>query len=69
MVNIIKKVNKYKFFEICAEYEHLENMRWLLKNKFPFDEETFSNAAINGNLRIMKLLLKNKIPFDDMAYK
>ena len=48
-------------------------MKWLLKNNCPWDENTFSDAAYNGNLNNMRWLLKNKCPWDadtftDAAY-
>src|ERR1700730_7539038 len=46
--------NKYQLFNFCAKNENLENMKWLLENKFPYDELTFAYSAENGNLDNMK---------------
>jgi hypothetical protein len=40
-------------------------MKWLLENKFLYDEKTFDHAASNGNLENMKWLLENKFPYDN----
>jgi len=39
-------------------------MKWLLENKFPYNEQTFGNTAFYGNLENMKLLLENKFPYN-----
>src|SRR5579871_3011947 len=46
--NIIKI--KKNLFEFSAKYGNLENIKWLLENKFPYDSWVFRNAAENGNL-------------------
>ena len=43
-------------------------MKWLLENKFPYDEYVFQRAAENGNLENMKWLLKNKFPYDKWTF-
>jgi hypothetical protein len=52
----------------AAENGNLENMKWLLENKFPYDEYVFQRAAENGNLENMKWLLKNKFPYDKWTF-
>ena len=55
MINIIKKINRNRILYICARYGRLENVKWLLKNKFPYCIwGIFSAAAENGNLENMK---------------
>jgi hypothetical protein len=45
-----------------AKNGNLDNMKWLLKNKFPYDTFTFTYATENGNLDNIKWLLENKFP-------
>ena len=52
-------------FVDAAKNGNLENMKWLLENKFPYDELTFSYAAKNGNLENMKWLLENRFPYNE----
>jgi hypothetical protein len=43
MIKTIKNKNKnIDLFDYCAKYGKLENMKWLLENKFPYDEWTFN---------------------------
>src|ERR1700730_12170738 len=63
-INFYYKNRNVTFFNICAKYGKLDNMKWLLKNQFPYNEETFESAAKNGNLDNMKWLFKNKFVYD-----
>src|SRR5690349_11651688 len=44
-----KNIKKEKLFTLCALYGKLNNMKWLLENKFPYDTWTFTYAEINEN--------------------
>ena len=41
-------------FNNCAKYGKLENMKWLLKNNFPYNSRVFDYASKNENLENMK---------------
>jgi len=47
IVSMKKKLKKHKIFGICVEYEKQENMKWLLKNKYPFYRKTFEKSGQN----------------------
>jgi len=63
MVIMKMKLKKYRIFEKCAKYGRLENMKWLLRNEFPYNKKVFSNAEENGNLENMKWLYRKKFPY------
>src|SRR5437660_825537 len=48
MVQYINKFNEIFLFSTNAEYGNLENMKWLLENKFKYDYRTFESAALHG---------------------
>jgi len=62
MVKIKKKLDKRTIMSECVTSGKLENVKWLLKNKYPIENWTFSYAAGSGNLEIMKWLLKHEFP-------
>ncbi len=43
-------------------------MKWLRKNGCPWDSNTFSSAAENGNLENMKWLKKNGCPWNENTF-
>ena len=45
---------------IAAECNVNRILKWAVHNKFVYDEETISNCALNGNLKMIKFLHKNK---------
>ena len=55
-------------YQIAARLGNLDNMKWLLENKCPWDEYTFASAASIGNLENMKWLLANKCPWDTYTF-
>lgn len=62
--------NKYNtsIFTYAADQGKLPIMKWLLENKFQWDEDTFSAAAENGNLSNMKWLLEHKCPINEFTF-
>jgi len=54
---------------MAIENGRLENMKWLLENKFPYSEKVFEIAIKKDNIYIMKWLLQNKFPYSDNTKK
>ena len=57
-------VNKY----ICAyaaEGGHLEVLKWLRVNRYPWDKITCTNAAFHGHLKLLQWARKNGCPWDE----
>jgi ankyrin repeat protein len=46
-------------FAYAAWNGNLDNMKWLLANKFPYDKNIFMYASRNGNPANIKWLLDN----------
>jgi len=55
-------------FSNAAENGNLENMKWLLENKFPYNIWTFAYAAKNGNIENIKWLLENEFPYNELTF-
>jgi len=56
-------------FAYAAKNGNIENMKWLLENKFPYDECTFKYAVENINLENIKWLLENNFPYNNNVRK
>src|SRR5258706_1788955 len=65
-----------ELFSWCAMYtnnDHLKeinfvNMKWLLENDFPHDENIFMHIAKNSHLEILKWLLEKHFPYNKWTF-
>ena len=55
-------------FSTAAHQGSLENMKWMLKNGCPWDDDTFTYAAQHGNLKNMMWLLDNECPWYEETF-
>jgi Ankyrin repeats (3 copies) len=46
--------------DIAAECNSDKILKWSVRNRFPYGEDTIANCALNGNLKMIKFLHKNK---------
>jgi hypothetical protein len=49
----------------AAEVGHLETLKWLRSERFPWDEETCARAALGGHLEVLEWARENECPWND----
>ena len=53
-----------KIFNIFIIDENIDNLKWLIKNKCPFNTMSYILAARINNIEILKILKENNCPFN-----
>lgn len=71
-IHMLKWLGKSDIIDttVCREAmrgNQFKTLKWLYKNKYPWDEQTSNRAARDGNLRILKWLKKNNCPFNEQV--
>jgi ankyrin repeat protein len=56
------------YISYAAQYGNLDVMKWLLKNKCPWDERAFCHAAFHGDIGNMKWMHQNGCPWDETTF-
>ena len=57
-----------RIFNCNASYANIENLKWLLDNKFPYNKFTVAWAAKEGNFDNIKWLVQNHFPYDEYTF-
>ncbi len=62
----IIKCTEFDNYKDAIKHNNLENMNWLMKNGYPWNNWIFTYAAHCGNVEIMKWLKDNNFPNDNI---
>lgn len=65
----VKNITECGTFLDAAEFGTIENIKWLLYNKYPYDENVFAYVALRGNIKDMQWLYDNNFPRNEKTFE